>query len=310
MSVDKRSPRDENGIPSSESLSVEQFQQLFDGMRLVGELVALFKMVQRFRGAGLAYAVGDTGFKLTTLQLADELVLNRVALRVFRTTRSDILPMDDWHQIQGDLKLILSQNDDRYYLENYQRQTVFLEYLLEIIQRLASGRNYSTLSIGSAPVRGATRGLAIADADRELIELVLVEVLQFTETIGRVRAIATCVSVVADPDPRLVDQLKKVDSVIHYQLEAFRQAASDFQHYALKGIPSLVVRQANETQLLQLTGMVKEAIVNRRREKPDSQELFRLATEVIDIHLRIVEETLDYLTSKAQHNLLASQRSS
>ena len=114
---------------------------------------------------------------------------------------------------------------------------------------------------------------------------------------------ATYANIVADPDPALIQQLINTDAAIHRQLDRFRRQAEDFQPYALKGIPSLVQRHVNETRLLQLTRLVKEGIINHGAEKPASRHLFNLATEVIDIHLQIVYETLDYLAGKNQQNL-------
>jgi len=123
-----------------------------------------------------------------------------------------------------------------------------------MIQRVASDRNYFAVSVENTEREGAKRCFASADDDRKLIKLVFVEILQFTETMGRLRGMATYVSVVADPNPVLMDQLKNIDSAIHRELDYFRHCASSFQHYALKG-----------------------------------------------------EETLDYLTSKIQHNLQAGR---
>ena len=282
---------------------------IFDRLRLVSELLVLFKMVQRFRGGCIATAVGDTGFQLITLQLADDLAYIRVALESFRATRCDMLSAQQWQRLHGELNHMLCDLDARRYLENYRQQTVFLEELLEIIQRLARSGDYSVLTVADSPGGKSSRCFATADADRALIKLVMVEVLPFAEMMGRLRAIATYASVVDDPDPVLAGELDTFDPAIHRQLDTFRRDASYFQHYALKGIPSLVVRQSNETQLLQLVGMVKEGLINGRMEKPDSQQVFRLATEVIDVHLQIVEETLDYLTRKVQHSLLTRKDS-
>ena len=115
---------------------------IFDRLRLVSELLVLFKMVQRFRGGCIATAVGDTGFQLITLQLADDLAYIRVALESFRATRCDMLSAQQWQRLHGELNHMLCDLDARRYLENYRQQTVFLEELLEIIQRLARSGDY------------------------------------------------------------------------------------------------------------------------------------------------------------------------
>ncbi|RLA07475.1 MAG: hypothetical protein DRQ54_05330 [Gammaproteobacteria bacterium] len=118
---------DESAGQYPQQLNVAQFYLLFDGLRLVRELVALFKMVQRFRGASIAWAGGDVKFQLTSMQLADELARNRYILECFRTTQNDILPLEDWQQLHGDLNFILSNNRARRYLENFDHKTALLK---------------------------------------------------------------------------------------------------------------------------------------------------------------------------------------
>lgn len=284
-------------------LNAVQFYLLSDAIQLIRELVALFRTLQRFRGASMAWAAGDLRFELTSVQLVEELARNRLILNLFRTTRNDLLPVVDWQRLNHGLDTIIRQNEARQHWENYDHKTELLEFIIGLIRRVAIGSNYFSVSQQTTKRCRAKQQVVSPKNERKLINLVFVETLQFTETMGRLRALATYANIVADPDPALIQQLINTDAAIYRQLDRFRRHAKDFQPYALKGIPSLVERQVNETRLLQLTRLVKEGIIDQGAEKPSSRHLFNLATEVIDVHLKIVYETLDYLAGKNQQHL-------
>ena len=279
-----------------------QFYTLFDGLQLIRELVALFRTVQRFRGASIAWAAGDDSFERTNLELIDELGRNRVMLELFRTTRHDLLSQSEWRTLNTGLDTVVTQVAAGEHLANYEHKSELLQLIIRLIQRVASSRNYFSGGFQSDRLNEG-RKFASADSDRDLIRLVFLEVLQFTETIGRLRGLATYAAVIGKVDRRLADQLEAIVVSVHQQLEQFRSHASGFQHYALKGIPSLVERQVNETKLLELTRAIKIGIINHAETPPDGQALFTMATEVIDIHLQIVYQTIDYLNAKTQHRL-------
>jgi hypothetical protein len=110
------------------------------------------------------------------------------------------------------------------------------------------------------------------------------------EQIGRIRALATYTAALGFCDPDYASKLRYVIQCTRVNNEKLRHQAKRMETILEKDSPLLNQLKSYEIKLTFLLNMVEQDILKDEKITADSNRLFELATDIIDMYLNCVDE--------------------
>ena len=237
-------------------------------------LCKLTKVIQKHRGASISCINGDTGF----LALRED--LEGQADRLFML----LLRQQNIHGAIPQVRLLASLNDWQSIKLGWQKDTVILNY--EFHSHLVDALN----RIARECVRETCADIEETNTV-EGIHAILIDVPENIELLAKMRGLATHIAVSGymDEDSRLriaflCERITRDYKRLYHALNALGGTMTAVQ--ALHALP----RQ--KSRLEQLLQQVNDGILTSHGVTAKGNQLFELATEIIDVYWLIVEQGL------------------
>ena len=116
------------------------------------------------------------------------------------------------------------------------------------------------------------------------------------EQIARIRGLATYAAAKGECDYHHDRKLRYVISLARAQHEKLRHQAERLEGILGGAISSLLLIKTYELKLMFLLTMVEQDILSGRTITASSHQVFKLASEIIDVYIKVVDDGLALLS--------------
>ncbi len=298
---------------SIETAPFERFTRLYrerqDALTLIKQLVRMIKGLQRHRGMSMAMLGGNRQFQVEFAQLQHQLERRILALQAF-TTGNDLLSDRDRENLHNAWLTISRDWQQDSVIDNYELHCHLVEQLLAMLASL-SRRLEQPLSEMDPPANEAgpeQEDQADASAPTRLQHL---ELLHFctrllpsvVEQIGRIRALSSYAAALGYCDPHHDGKLRYVIQNTQVNNEKLRHQIRRLESVLGAEFGQLGELKRYELKLMFLLNMVENDVLSGEAITADSNRLFSVATDIIDVYLQVVGNGIALLGSWLEQDL-------
>lgn len=273
----------------------ELFHQRLDVLNLIKQLNHMVKAVQRHRGMSMGLLGGNALFREEFLRLQNQIAGRLELFSAFTARSPHLLPQRDLENLQSAWLTISHDWQEDSVIDNYELHCHLIEQLIAMIPVLAKHLEQpiaAVLAVNNEPAKIYATNAVYPNRFKQL------EVLHFStrlmpsvaEQIGRIRALATYTSALGFCDTDYASKLRYAIQCTRVNNEKLRNQAKRMEGILEKDSPLLSQLKSYEIKLTFLLNMIEQDILNEGQVTADSNRLFELATDIIDMYLNSVDE--------------------
>lgn len=277
----------------------QQFRSQRDAIVLLRQLHHMSKAVQRHRGMSMALLAGNKMFEGDFSVLQRQVERRLATLEIFAAAGGDLLSSRDqqnlhnaWHTISADW-----QDDD--VIDNFELHSHFIEQLHGMIGELAKKveRPVSAAMVEDhgAEVAHFENAYPKAFKQIELLNFIAKQTPEMVEQMARMRGLATYAAAKGECEYTLDRKLRFALQCVRTQHEKLRMAAERMQTILDGELASLAYIKTYELKLMFLLNTVEMDVLSGAEITSSSHQLFKLATEIIDVYLKVAEDGFDVI---------------
>lgn len=283
------------------------YRQRQDALSLIKQLNQMTKAVQRHRGMSMALLAGSNLFRGDFDVLQRQVERRLASLEVFAAQTGLLSPRDKenlhnaWHTIRADW-----QGDD--VIDNFELHSHFIEQLQAMIAGLAKMLERPV----SAEV-AAANGLELPGEDAaaypkmfkqiELLNFAARQMTAMVEHVARIRGLSTYAAAKGLCDYHHDRKLRYAISCARTSNEKLRHQAERLESHLGGALTSLSMIKTYELKLMFLLNTVETDVLSGMTISSNSHNLFKLATEIIDVYLKVVDEAMDLIARWSEEDL-------
>ena len=279
----------------------ELYRQRQDALNLIKLLIQMIKAVQRHRGMSMALLGGNTLFREEFDRLQLQLERRLMSLQTFAAHTNHLLTERDQENLHSAWVTISRDWQQDSVIDNYELHCHLIEQLLGMLATLAKQleQPVSTL-VNSHPDVAVVNvdGTSYPNRFRHL------EVLHFStrlmpsvvEQIGRIRALSTYAAAIGHCDSHHDGKLRYVIQCTRVNNEKLRHQAKRLEGILENDIGLLGQLKSYEIKLMFLLNMVESDVLHGGKITTDSNRLFSVATDIIDVYLHVIEDGIQLIT--------------
>ncbi len=290
-------PMTGNGVALD--LFTNLFNQRQDALLLIKQLIHMIKAVQRHRGMSMGMLGGNTLFKEDFYRLQTQLAQRLELFIAFALRTENLLSARDKENLQSAWLTISHDWQQDSVIDNYELHCHLIEQLLGLLAALAKQleQPIAALIATNEPTVVHASGTVYPNRFKQL------EVLHFStrlmpsvaEQIGRIRALATYTAALGYCNADHASKLRYVIQCTKVNNEKLRHQAKRMEGILDKDSPLLSQLKSYEIKLTFLLNMVEQDVLKEDKVLADSNRLFEIATDIIDMYLHIVDEGVTLL---------------
>lgn len=300
------------GAPSSSkgssqfALFCEQYQQRLDALTLVKQLIHMIKAVQRHRGMSMGALGGNALFRAELTQLQAQLERRLELVQAFAARSLNLLNARDRENLSNAWLTISRDWQQDAVVDNYELHCHLIEQLLSMVAALGKQLEQPTSQALTQPAHhNPEPGSAPTEGSSYPNRFKYLEVLHFStrlmpavaEQIGRIRALSTYASALGYCDKDVTSKLRYAIQCTRVNNEKLRHQTKRLEGLQDKDLILLAQLKSYEIKLDFLLSMVESDVVNPHQINADSHRLFVLASDIIDMYLKVVDEGVHLLTN-------------
>jgi len=276
----------------------EEYQQRLDTLTLTKQLIQMIKAVQRHRGMSMGALGGDARFRTELTQLQIQLERRLELVQAFAARSPNLLSDRDRENLNNAWLTISRDWQEDAVVDNYELHCHLIEQLLSMVAALGK-----QLELPTSQALSATP-LQLPENSQYPNRFKYLEVLHFStrlmpavaEQIGRIRALSTYASALGSCDKDVASKLRYAIQCTRVNNEKLRHQTKRLEGLLDKDLSLLSQLKSYELKLDFLLTMVENDVVNPHQINADSQRLFVLASDIIDMYLKVVDEGVHLLT--------------
>lgn len=277
------------------------YRQRRDALSLIKQLNQMIKAVQRHRGMSMALLAGSSLFQGDFDILQRQVERRLASLEVFAAQTGGLLSLRDkenlhnaWHTIRVDW-----QGDD--VIDNFELHSHFIDQLQIMIAGLAKFLEKPVSVIVAEKANLELPGEDAAAYPKmfkqiELLNFAARQVTTMAEQVGRIRALSTYAAAKGLCDDHHDRKLRYAISTARTSNEKLRHQSERLEHILAGALPSLTMIKTYELKLMFLFNIVEADVLSGAAITTTSHNLFKLATEIIDVYLKVVDEAMDLIS--------------
>ena len=271
------------------------FHQRLDALNLIKQLIHITKAVQRHRGMSMGLLGGNALFREDLTRLQRQIAERLRLFIAFAERGNQLVQQRDQENLQSAWLTISHDWQEDSVIDNYELHCHLIEQLLGILAALAKQLEQPIAAL-MANVNEPTQIYASATVYPNRFKQL--EVLHFStrlmpavaEQIGRIRALATYTAALGYCDTDYASKLRYVIQCTRVNNEKLRHQAKRMEGILEKDSPLLNQLKSYEIKLTFLLNMVEQDVLKEGKLAADSNRLFELATDIIDMYLNSVDE--------------------
>jgi hypothetical protein len=279
----------------------DRYHLRLDALTLAKQLIHMIKMVQRHRGMTMGTLGGSEEFREELAHLQIQLARRLELLQAFSGYSAELLSPRDQESLANAWLTISRDWQEDNVIDNYELHCHLIEQLLSMVASL--GKQLEQPTSQSMPDVTEPRVIH-ADDSPYPNRFKYLEVLHFVtrlmpavaEQIGRIRALATYASAMGYCDKDFASKLRYVIQCTRVNNEKLRHQTKRLEGLLGGDLSLLNQLKSYEIKLEFLLSMVENDVVNAHQINTDSGRLFSLATDIIDVYLKVVDEGVQLLT--------------
>ncbi|MES2674952.1 MAG: hypothetical protein V4660_11985 [Pseudomonadota bacterium] len=272
------------------------FRQRHDALVLIKQLIQMIKSVQRHRAMSMGLLGGNCDFRDDLSKMQYQLANRFQLFMAFANQMKEFLSTRDHENLRNAWLTISHDWQQDSVIDNYELHCHLIEHLLTLVARLAKHLEEPMSTLMSAEVKTTpTNGTKIIKTNR----VKQLEVLHFStrlmpavaEQIGRIRALATYVAALGYCDTDYASKLRYVIQCTKVNNEKLRHQAKRMESIINKDSPLLNPLKSYEIKLTFLLNMIEQDVLkDDGMTTADSNRLYEITTNIIDMYLHIVDE--------------------
>jgi len=271
------------------------FHQRLDALNLIKQLIHLVKAVQRHRGMSMGLLGGNALFREEFTRLQRQISERLHLFASFAARVQHLVPVREQENLQSAWVTISHDWQEDSVIDNYELHCHLIEQLLALLALLAKQLEQpmaAVLASANEPTQIYATSAVYPNRFKQL------EVLHFStrlmpsvaEQIGRIRALATYTAALGYCDIDYASKLRYVIQCTRVNNEKLRHQAKRMEGILEKDSPLLSQLKSYEIKLTFLLNMVEQDVLKEGKINADSNRLFELATDIIDMYLNSVDE--------------------
>ncbi len=277
------------------------YHQRLDALTLAKQLIHMIKAVQRHRGMTMGTLGGNQQFRDELSHLQVQLERRLELLQAFSARSAALLSPRDQENLSNAWLTISRNWQEDAVIDNYELHCHLIEQLLSMVAAL--GKQLEQPTSQSMPDVVEPK-VILTDDTLYPNRFKYLEVLHFAtrlmpavaEQIGRIRALSTYASALGYCDKDFASKLRYVIQCTRVNNEKLRHQTKRLEGLVDSDLSLLSQLKSYEIKLEFLLSMVESDVVNAHQINTDSSRLFGLATDIIDVYLRVVDEGVQLLT--------------
>ncbi len=277
------------------------YRQKQDALNLTRQLIQLIKAVQRHRGMSMALLGGNAVFREEFRRLQLQLERRFMSLQSFAAHNARLLSGWDQENLHSAWVTISRDWQQDSVIDNYELHCHLIEQLLNMLATLAKQLEQPASTLVES---SATLTLTPVDTVRHPNRFRHLEVLHFSlrlmpavvEQIGRIRALATYAAAIGQCDSHHDSKLRYVIQCTRVNNEKLRHQAKRLAGILEKDISLLGQLKSYEIKLMFLLSMVENEVLHGGAITTDSNRLFTVATDIMDVYLTVIEDGVGLIT--------------
>ncbi len=289
-----------SNLPEEFAHFCDLYHERLDALTLIKQLIHMIKAVQRHRGMSMGMLGGNQSFKeeLANLQIRQGRRLQ--LLRAFAARAGNLLSEREQENLASAWATISHDWQQDSVIDNYELHCHLIEQLLSMVASLGKHLEQPTSSLAGEvhePQVIQTEGAQFPNRYKHL------EVLHFAtrlmpavaEQLGRIRALATYAAAVGSLDKDYTTKLRYVIQCTRVNNEKLRHQSKRLEGLLENELSLLGQLKSHEIKLEFLLEMIENEVLAVNHISADSSRFFKLATDIIDVYLKLVEEGIDLL---------------
>ena len=252
---------------------------------------------QQHRGAILAYLEGDSSYELKVVELQHQIEHRMATLQLLNQELSKPVAEQEIEQLLQEWFNVKSWSGGPS-LENFSLHSHFIEQIMRLVWRVTEKSNFFYVdSVTGRETSDRDPGEALA-GDTMLIRFILHETPEIIELIAKIRGLATHASVIGECDAEHASRLEYLLRQLNQKKEQCRVLSKALLKYVLRDFPALVDMQMQDSRIVQLVQLVENKVLRKPNIQLDSQDLFHMATTIINSQTEVVYQGLDFIQNK------------
>ncbi len=280
----------------------EEYQQRLDALTLLKQLIHMIKAVQRHRGMSMGALGGNTLFRSELILLQTQLERRLELVQAFAARSLNLLSPRDRDNLSNAWLTISRDWQQDAVVDNYELHCHLIEQLLSMVAALGKQLELPTSQALLQTERSGQEQTSEGNSYPNRFKYL--EVLHFStrlmpavaEQIGRIRALSTYASALGYCDKDVTSKLRYAIQCTRVNNEKLRHQTKRLEGLLDKDLSLLAQLKSYEIKLDFLLSMVESDVVNPHQINADSHRLFVLASDIIDMYLKVVDEGVHLLT--------------
>jgi len=305
---------DLSSAPKSSISELDSSQQLFqnyrasqDALTLSKQLVQMIRAVQRHRGMSLAILGGNQDFQEPIAGLQRQLKVRLLGLKAF-SEGTGLLSEQTLDELNRAWVTISHNWQEDSVLDNYELHCHLLEQLLAILGGLSRRLETPLLPARETDVQSKE---ADPQPDNRPSRLQTLELLHFStrllpsvvEQIGRIRALASYAAALGRCGTQEEAKLRYVIQNTRVNNEKLRHQLSRLDTILPNDLCQTGSLKRYELKVAFLLNMVEQDLLEAQPMTADSNRLFAIATDIIDVYLQVAQNGLTRLGQWLEQDL-------
>lgn len=258
---------------------------------MIKQLMHLCRDIQKHRGLGMALLAGNQEFAPRFIVLQKQMARRIHLLSAFCLEESNPFSETEVNKIYEAWNTIHEGWHDDSVIENFQFHSYFVEQLLQMVMQLAQRLPFVSFSFIDQLNIETTE----SKVEDELLVFICSQLPKMIEYLGMVRALASHSATIGH---NIVEHDKKLKYLCRcVQLEKMQVIGVAEKLHQLMGsdIPSLLVLQTYAFKVDAFIDKVMNQVIGQEKIAVSSDELFTMATEIMDVYWRVVDDGIDVL---------------
>ena len=280
---------------ASAATFADVFRKRQDVFMLIKQLIQMIKAVQRHRGLSMGLLGGNSHFQDDFSVLQQQLANRLELFMAFVNSTQELLGARDQDNLRSAWLTISHDWQQDSVIDNYELHCHLIEHLLGLVATLAKQleQPMSAILNNTEPTIVHATNSSYPNRFKQL------EVLHFTtrlmpavaEQIGRIRALATYLTALGHCNTDYASKLRYVIQCTKINNEKLRHHAKRMEGILMQDSSLLNPLKSYEIKLNFLLDMVEQDVLKEDENiTADSNRLFDIATNIIDMYLHIVDE--------------------
>jgi hypothetical protein len=265
----------------------ELYYHRLDILILTKQLIGMIKMVQRHRGMVMGTLGGNFAFRDDIANLHSQLERRLKLLQALSLRSASLLNERDLEKLNSAWITISRDWQQDSVIDNYELHCHLIEQLLSMLGSLGK-------QLEQPPSQLGYKHLEVLHFATRLMPAV-------GEQIGRIRALATYAAASGFCDKDFATKLRYVIQCTRVNNEKLRHQTKRLENLLESNAQLLAplmlsALKSYEIKLEFFLAMVENEVINTHQILADSNRLFKLATDIIDMYFQVVDGGIQLLT--------------